>query len=579
MQPQRLFEIIYLLMEQSPRTTGDLAGRLEVSERTVRRDVDALSAAGVPVYMTRGKGGGVHLMDGYVLDRSLVSAAEQAEILAALSALRQTGASDDEALPERMARLFRREGSDWLDIDFSFWGAPPEYRRAFNLVKRAILERRPLTFCYHDAGDRTSRRTVEPVKLLYKERSWYVRAWCRERADWRAFKIIRMVWDSMELAKTRSSHARCRPTLPKATRPSGDSGSCCCSSGDEGRVREEFDPTAIERMDDGRLRVTLHTELTDRARHYLLSFGADLFVEELRRIARMDTPASSRHPASLRGGRRGRVGGLWWRLWLSAVEPWPSDMRNASNWRGLRFVYALAAARSASFFRDLALCRQNFGQRPLCGAKSIHKMRFAPIRGGFHVRLRIGPEVPALFRISGHALSGSVGYGALRHCTSNERNPHGLRDRRTACAHRRGAHRSRVEQLVRGRGRHRPAVGALSGRRPGPLHSRHARRTLRLLRAVLRLRLQRHELRPAGGLPDGRREAPEGMERQEIPAGRYAKVEIRGGDCVASMQEVWEAAWADEELTAQRAFTVDFEAYLPGEDMACADIDVFLALK
>lgn len=74
-------------------------------------------------------------------------------------------------------------------------------------------------------------------------------------------------------------------------------------------------------------------------------------------------------------------------------------------------------------------------------------------------------------------------------------------------------------------------------------------------------------------------EAPESMERQEIPAGRYAKVEIRGGDCVASVQEVWEAAWADEELTAQRAFTVDFEAYLPGEDMACADIDVFLALK
>lgn len=280
MQPQRLFEIIYLLMEQSPRTTGDLAGRLEVSERTVRRDVDALSAAGVPVYMTRGKGGGVHLMDGYVLDRSLVSAAEQAEILAALSALRQTGASDDEALPERMARLFRREGSDWLDIDFSFWGAPPEYRRAFDLVKRAILERRPLTFAYHDAGDRTSRRTVEPVKLLYKERSWYVRAWCRERAGWRAFKIIRMVWDSMELGEDTFEPRPLPPDLAESYATEWGQRIVLLFSGDEGRVREEFDPTTIERLDDGRLRVTLHPELTDRARHYLLSFGADLFVEE-----------------------------------------------------------------------------------------------------------------------------------------------------------------------------------------------------------------------------------------------------------------------------------------------------------
>lgn len=280
MQSQRLFEIIYLLMEHSPRTTGELAKRLEISERTVRRDVDALSAAGVPVYMTRGKGGGVHLMDGYVLDRSLVSEAEQNEILAALSALRQTGAADDEALPERVARLFRRENTDWLDIDFSFWGAPPEYRRAFDLVKQAILERRPLSFSYRDAGDRTSERTVEPVKLLYKERSWYVRAWCRTREDWRSFKIIRMVWESMELAPDTFEPRPLPPNLGENYTNNRGRRIVLLFSGDEGRVREEFAPEAIERLPDGCLRVTLNTETTNRSRHYLLSFGSDLYVEE-----------------------------------------------------------------------------------------------------------------------------------------------------------------------------------------------------------------------------------------------------------------------------------------------------------
>lgn len=68
-------------------------------------------------------------------------------------------------------------------------------------------------------------------------------------------------------------------------------------------------------------------------------------------------------------------------------------------------------------------------------------------------------------------------------------------------------------------------------------------------------------------------------ERQTIPAGRYAKFEIRGGDVVSSVQQVWGAIWDDEELMARRAFTVDFEAYLPGEDMACADIDIYVALR
>ena len=86
MQTGRLFEIVYLLMERRRMTTEELARELEVSARTIRRDVEALSGAGIPVYMTRGKGGGVHLLDNYVLNKSLVSESEQEEILAALDA-------------------------------------------------------------------------------------------------------------------------------------------------------------------------------------------------------------------------------------------------------------------------------------------------------------------------------------------------------------------------------------------------------------------------------------------------------------------------------------------------------------
>lgn len=142
------------------------------------------------------------------------------------------------------------------------------------------MERRPLTFRYCDSCERTTRRTVEPAKLVYKERSWYVRAWCRERADWRTFKVIRMEEGSLELGEDTFEPRPLPPDLADS-RPTGrEERLVLLFSGDEGRVREEFDPAAIERLGDGRLRVELHAEPTERARRHLLSFGASLYVEE-----------------------------------------------------------------------------------------------------------------------------------------------------------------------------------------------------------------------------------------------------------------------------------------------------------
>lgn len=282
MQTGRLFEIVYLLMERKTMTAAQLSRELEVSTRTIRRDIEALSGAGVPVYMTRGKGGGIHLLDNYVLDKSLVSESEQDEILAALSALGRTGAVDGNDVRDRLARLFQREPSDWLDMDFSFWGAPPEYKRAFDVIRQAICTRHLLRFPYFDAVGNATIRTVEAGKLVFKESCWYVRAYCLTRQAWRTFKLFRIDWEKMELLPDRFSPRPVPEDLNESgAYPQGKTHlKLLISPLFKERVREEFAPEMIEYQSDGSLSVEVDCNLDDRTRHYLLSFGSSLEVIE-----------------------------------------------------------------------------------------------------------------------------------------------------------------------------------------------------------------------------------------------------------------------------------------------------------
>ena len=146
MKNSRLFEILYLLVERRALTAGELAQRLEVSERTIYRDIDALSAAGIPVYTQKGQGGGIRLMDQFVLDRALLSQRQQDEILFALQAVLAAGSGEGEETLARLSSLFQREGRDWLEVDFTGWGSGPEEQESFRRMKEAILTRRPLSF-------------------------------------------------------------------------------------------------------------------------------------------------------------------------------------------------------------------------------------------------------------------------------------------------------------------------------------------------------------------------------------------------------------------------------------------------
>ena len=190
MKNSRLFEILYLLVEKRAVTAGELAQRLEGSERTIYRDIEALSAAGIPVFTQQGQGGGIRLMEHFVLDRRLLSKEEQGRILAALASLRETGASQDIRILEKLETFFKAEPLDWVAIDFSDWSG----RRGelYGQIKEAILGRHVMAFDYYGQHGDMMRREVEPIQLLFKEYTWYVRAYCRIRGAMRLFKVLRM---------------------------------------------------------------------------------------------------------------------------------------------------------------------------------------------------------------------------------------------------------------------------------------------------------------------------------------------------------------------------------------------------
>ena len=100
MQESRLFKIVYYLLDNGKATAPDLAEKLEVSVRTIYRDIDSLSNAGIPIYAEAGRNGGIYLKHEFVLDKAVLSKEEKKEILTALQSINiaQNNSTDSETL-------------------------------------------------------------------------------------------------------------------------------------------------------------------------------------------------------------------------------------------------------------------------------------------------------------------------------------------------------------------------------------------------------------------------------------------------------------------------------------------------
>lgn len=277
MQIGRLFEMVYLLLQRGTMSARELAAHFEVSTRTVHRDVEALSQAGIPVYTVRGSGGGIRLMDQFVLNKLILSQEEQESIMTSLQglhALRVEGA--DPALKKLSAVFGGR--TDWIEIDFSAWDPANPVSARFAQLKDAVLSGRLVTFRYSGASGRTETREAEPVKLIFRGGGWYLLGWCRKREDYRYFKLTRM--EDLALGEAYRKHPLPPPPVLEESQPVGEPVEITAWASPETafRVQDEFGSRQRERQTDGSYLLRFSGRDDEWLYSYLMTFGAGLRV-------------------------------------------------------------------------------------------------------------------------------------------------------------------------------------------------------------------------------------------------------------------------------------------------------------
>ena len=278
MKNDRLFQILYILLEKGTVTAPTLAKTLEVSVRTVYRDVEALSMAGVPVYASQGKGGGISLMPNYSFDKALLSDDKQNQILFAIQSLQATD-QPVAALLKKLGGMFQKQNVSWIEADFSRWGMGRVDNEKFERLKTAILEKRVLDILYCSTSGDTSNRSVLPFKLIFKDKSWYLQAFCKKADDYRLFKINRIV----ELEVTNEHFAETFDDAPPMELDSLPSAAFTTirlrfSPPVAFRVYDEFDRRQVEQQPDGSMLVETSLPADSWVAHYLFSFGTDVEI-------------------------------------------------------------------------------------------------------------------------------------------------------------------------------------------------------------------------------------------------------------------------------------------------------------
>ena len=272
MKINRLIEIITILLNRQTVTASVLAERFGVSTRTIYRDVDVLSSAGIPIYTDKGKGGGISLLEDYTLNKTLLSKSESESLILALKAMGATDYPEADALLEKISSIFKNNiAHDWIEVDFESWCSKVNEDNKFGKIRDAIINNLIINFDYVNGNGGRSNRDVEPVKLMFNAYTWYLIAYCHSRNEHRMFRLSRI--KNVELTDRHFTKRTISERETQITHAPLVELKLRCNEKILNRLYDTFDEQFIIPNDDGSFDLTVQIPDEEWIYGFVLSFG------------------------------------------------------------------------------------------------------------------------------------------------------------------------------------------------------------------------------------------------------------------------------------------------------------------
>ncbi|MBQ8067410.1 MAG: YafY family transcriptional regulator [Solobacterium sp.] len=298
MKTDRLIGILSVLLQEEQTTAPKLAEMFEVSRRTINRDIESLCMAGIPIQTLQGTGGGIRIMDGYRVDRTILTSKDMRMILAGLRSL--DSVSGSRYYSQLMEKLQAGSseflvGRDSILIDLSSW-YKDSLAPKMETIQNAIEDVHMVQFHYYSPSGEQVRR-IEPYYLIFRWSSWYLYGWCTDRNDYRLFKLNRLD----RIQETEQRYERREAPLPDLSDekifPGGIRVKALFDRDQKWRLAEEFGPDSVTETEDGKLLFTADYTDLDNLVTWLLTFKDKADVLEPAEARKMIAEAVKRMSA------------------------------------------------------------------------------------------------------------------------------------------------------------------------------------------------------------------------------------------------------------------------------------------